>query len=60
MIKDWQHHMTTQLNMALNSADVQFKYLKPRKCLKVLCQFEAEDAAEMFQHIREKHVKMYM
>ena len=36
---------------------IQFKYKKPRRCLQALCQFEAEDAADMFKHVRQVHVK---
>jgi len=57
VIQDWKRNMTAQLNAATSGLDVQFKYEKPRRCLQVLCQFVAEDPADMFKHIREKHVK---
>jgi hypothetical protein len=39
------------------STSIEFQYKEPRKCLKAGCQFEAEDPAEMFKHIRQQHVK---
>ena len=60
MIKDYQRYMTTQLDMASSVQDVQFKYAKPRKCLQDLCHFVAEDPADMFKHIRQKHVKGFL
>ena len=39
------------------STSIEFQYKKPRKCLQAACQFEAEDPADMFKHIRQQHVK---
>ena len=39
------------------SNSIEFQYKKPRKCLQAVCQFEAEDPADMFKHIRQQHVK---
>ena len=36
---------------------LQFKYKEPRQCLQADCQFEGEDPADMFKHIRMIHVK---
>ena len=38
--------------------NIQFAYKKPRKCLKVMCRFEAQDPVDMFKHIRQQHVKI--
>ena len=61
VIKDWRVSMNSVLDNIENggggSTSIQFQYEKPRKCLHPACQFEAEDPADMFKHIRQQHVK---
>merc|ERR1712126_174794 len=49
--KDWQKMVIG----AKADEMIQFKYQVPRKCLK--CDLRFHDSADMFLHIREKHVK---
>ena len=61
VIKDWKVSMNFELDNIEKgvggSTSIKFQYEKPRKCLEAACQFEAEDPADMFKHIRQQHVK---
>ena len=61
VIKDWKVSMNSVLDNiekgGVGSTSIQFQYEQPRKCLQAACQFEAEDPADMFKHIRQEHVK---
>ena len=57
MIKDWKIMFLDEMSSNTDGDSLQFKYKEPRQCLQADCQFEGEDPADMFKHIRMIHVK---